>query len=59
MCMCPTLSLVNVENGHNKLRTEASMKRSFQRMSTEPRRIQATTAKLHSLHPVEVSLFMS
>ena len=58
MCMCPTSSLVNVERGHSEFRTEACMKRSFEQMSGQPRRVQASIAKSHSLHPVQVSLFM-
>lgn len=56
MCMCPKVSLSDVERGMNSYRTEASMKRIYQQMSTQPRTMQASTAKSHSLHPVEVSL---
>ena len=58
MCMCPKFSLSEVERGKNNYRTEASMKRIYQQMSTQPRTMQAAIAKSCSLHPVEVSVFM-
>ena len=60
MCMCRAEALSNVEAEVTHIyRTETSMKRIYEQMQSQPPTMRERTSKTHSLHPVEVIIFIT